>query len=195
GWHTEETIGWMAMSEGRHTLIDGTIVEAGHVSASDEVAASVSYSAAFNAGPLVFAQVSSDNGTGPVTNRISDVSTTGLDVAMQEEEAADGLRATEELGWIAVENTESVLFDAAGTMAIDHTWSKLQGAAPTPTDVLLADLQTVNGPDTADLRMLDAGQGRLIRLQEESSADAEETHATETMAYLLGQSGSYDLYA
>ncbi|MEL6235594.1 MAG: Ig-like domain-containing protein, partial [Pseudomonadota bacterium] len=47
GWHTEETIGWMAMSEGRHTLIDGTIVEAGHVSASDEVAASVSYSAAF----------------------------------------------------------------------------------------------------------------------------------------------------
>ncbi|MEM9048372.1 MAG: Ig-like domain-containing protein [Pseudomonadota bacterium] len=195
GWHAEETIGWMAMSEGRHTLIDGTVVEAGHVSASNETTASVSYSQAFGAGPLVFAQLSTDNGNGPATTRISDVSAAGFDVAMQEEEAADGLRTTETLSWIAVENRDNVVFDAAGTVGLDHTWSRLDGDAPTPTDVLIADMQTMNGPDTADLRMSEGSRGWRVRVQEEASADAEETHASETLGYLVGQAGSYDLFA
>ncbi|MEM9047476.1 MAG: SdrD B-like domain-containing protein [Pseudomonadota bacterium] len=195
GWHQEETISWMAMTEGRHKLLDGTVIEAGSVDAQNEAAAAVSFGSSFDAGPLVFAQVSSDRDSTPVTSRISDVDASGFDVALQEEEAGDGLHTSEQVSWIAVENADSVLFDYEGTMALDHTWSKIHSGPSAPSDVFFADMQTMNGMDTADLRYQDVGNGKIVMVQEEASLDNETSHTTETIAYLLGQTGSFDLYA
>ncbi|MEL6233041.1 MAG: SdrD B-like domain-containing protein [Pseudomonadota bacterium] len=193
GWHQAETLSWMAASEGTHSLMDGTVVQAGSTSAVNETAASVSFAESFEAGPLVFAQVTTERGSAPVTSRLDAVSPDGFDVQLQEEEGADGAHAREDIDWIAVENSSSIAFSQAGTISVDQDWSKLRSAEL--DDVFLADMQTMNGADTAALRYDDRPNGRVVRVQEEGSSDDETSHADETVGYLIGQSGSFDLYA
>ncbi|MEL6236611.1 MAG: Ig-like domain-containing protein, partial [Pseudomonadota bacterium] len=196
GYHKVEEISWMAASAGTHQLADGTLVQAGMTSAVDEVPANVSFAESFGGAtdPIVFAQVASDKGGQTVTTRIDAVDEDGFSVQMQEAEAADGQHMREDIGWIALEG-DSTAFDHLGTMSLDDNWTKLHSGPGKPTDVMLADMQTFNGTDTATLRYQDRANGVAMVVQEEVTLDAETNHAVETVGYLLGNSGSYDLYS
>ncbi|MEM8741101.1 MAG: hypothetical protein AAGE13_06335, partial [Pseudomonadota bacterium] len=195
GMHQVETVSWMAVSAGAHRLYDGTVIEAGVASAQNSSATSVSLSAGFDDAPVVFAQTQTNADSTPVTTRISDVDAGGFDVQLQEEQANDGLHASEGIGWIAIEEQVSVAFDHVGSVDADHGWSKLRSGDPAADDVFFADMQTLNGADTAALRHQERGNGILVHVQEEASADAETAHAVETVGYLVGSTGSFDLYA
>ncbi|MEL6236229.1 MAG: Ig-like domain-containing protein, partial [Pseudomonadota bacterium] len=194
GIHQLETLSWMAASAGSHKLADGTVVQAGTVTTENQRTVTASFDDSFAATPLVFAQVTSDNDPSAVTTRLQDVGTDSFRLRLQEEEAADAQHATEEISWIAVENRSSLAFSHAGTFDTDETWAKVKTGAPTPTEVFLADMQTMNGTDTAALRYQERPNGRVVAVQEERSRDTELNHALETVGYLVGESGGFDLY-
>jgi len=129
----------------------------------------------FENGPIVVTQVGGADDDA-VTTRVSDVTSEGFNVRLQEDEAADGEHDVETIYWMAVEEGEGELsaFEFAG---VDHTLTDLGTGMPTH---LLAAMQTFDGTDTAVLRYAETDGGSLaIRVQEEKSADAEIGHLPE----------------
>ena len=179
GKHLVETIGWMALSEGTHTLADGRTVVAGSGSVGTQFTEQGFGTELVDA--VVFAEVSSVADPAAVTTRIRDVDATGFAVQLQEEEGADGVHDTESVDWIAIESgvgagssvfrTEDALTQRPTELAIDGF---------NASSVLLADMQTRNGGNTAVLRYDDLAPGSVeVFVQEEQSLDPEMAHLTE----------------
>ena len=72
GSHGFETIGYLVMEAGDHTLDDGTRIQAGKVGVTHDFVA-VSFPSAFAAAPVVLAQTSSRNGGSAVTERLRSI--------------------------------------------------------------------------------------------------------------------------
>ena len=87
GSHIEESVHWLAVESGVHTLDNGHMIEAGSLMAST-VQTNHSFAAQFNSAPAVFGQVASSIDSGAVVARIDDVTAFGFDFLMQEEEAS-----------------------------------------------------------------------------------------------------------
>ncbi|MEM9357978.1 MAG: G8 domain-containing protein [Pseudomonadota bacterium] len=193
--HQSETISWMAVSAGSHRLADGSLIQAGYTSVSDEVPADITFGESFDDAPVVFGQVTTYNGGSTVTNRMSNVSETGLEIRMQEQEAADNLHNVETASWIAFD-ADTTVFDHAGTVDVDHEWAKVKtGEAPAADDVIIADMQSFNGSDPVALRYQDNAKGIKLHAQEETSEDDEVIHAVETAGFLMTEAGQYELIA
>ncbi|MEM1277779.1 MAG: Ig-like domain-containing protein, partial [Pseudomonadota bacterium] len=187
-----ESVGWMAASQGVHTLPDGTLIQAGSTTARNEEAEDISFDAAFETVPIVFSQVSSFAGTDAVTTRNWDVTETGFSVQMQEEEARDKFHVPERLDWIAVEKSEGIL--DTGQTASGFKWKRTDVIDFSDTDVFLADMQTQRDAETATVRYKElADGGILVRVHEDQSQDWEQGHRFERIGYLTGEEGSYEL--
>ncbi|MEM7489919.1 MAG: hypothetical protein AAF390_12440, partial [Pseudomonadota bacterium] len=190
GWHMEETNGWLALSEGEHTLSTGQTDVAGQSEIGTEVSSQTFGATLSDA--IVLSEVASTNDTGAVTTRTRDVTDTGFGMQLQEEEAADGVHAAETVAWIAIEaggaagieagRRADILTDARETIGFDAAFE----TAP----VLIADMQTTDGTDTAALRYdaLSAGSVDLF-VQEETSGDRETAHTTEVAGFLALDEG------
>ncbi|MEP2783907.1 MAG: G8 domain-containing protein [Pseudoruegeria sp.] len=180
GYHMEETISWIAVERGEHTLSDGSVIQAGSTGVNSETSG-ISFDSAFDEGPIVIGQVASENGGDAVTDRISDVDQDGFNVFLQEEEAADyaGKHMIEDFHWIAFEagthenfSASSVVANASGTVVnFDDSYN---GA-------VLADIQTFNGSDTASVRISDWAN---LLIQEEQSKDSEVNHYFEDVGLI-----------
>ena len=173
GNHTNEDIPYIVMEAGLHTLPGGQVVRAGSVSTSDMYVAgcttsrtgstSVSFVAGFLSTPVVLHSVISDNDTSdPVGSRAWDITSSGMKVALFEEEAnADaGGHGTETIGYIAIE--AGSLTDPTNNWALeagtvsnvsdaDKTLNFTSSFSATPT--FLAAANTVNGADSFSLRV------------------------------------------
>lgn len=59
--------------------------------------------------------------------------------------------------------------------------------------VVVADMQTYNGSNTAGLRVgpLDGGNKFRVRVQEEQSKDKETDHVDETVGYIVTKAGVF----
>lgn len=197
GWHMEEGIGWMAVSAGTHTLASGDVISAGSAQSDTALQNAVSVSLdGFEDTPTVFAQVASDNEAGAVTTRLSDVSADQFQFMLQEEEAkTDKERAAEEVDWIALSGDIGDILDVTNVSGgLDHRWKSVTFDEVAGETVVLADMQTFNGTDTAGLRYrdLEAGSVDLV-IQEERSRDTERWHIVEDVSILTGSAGSYIL--
>ncbi|MEM9097954.1 MAG: SdrD B-like domain-containing protein, partial [Pseudomonadota bacterium] len=187
GWHMAETVSWMAATEGSHRLPDGTVIQAGRTVAESDIPSAVTFETAFEAAPLVFTQLASDNGSDAAVTRNADVSGTGFSVQMQEEELRDQWHVPEQIDWIAVEQSDGIL--AGGTESVDHEFKTLDLSPP---EVFLADVQTMAGVDTINLRYEETADGGLrIKLDEETSLDLEKEHLEETVAFLAANAGTH----
>ena len=189
GWHTNETIGWVAVSEGTHTLAGGQTVVAGNAEVGTGFVAQSFGTELSDA--IVLGEIASTNDVGAVTTRTRNVDANGFEMRIEEEEAADGLHASETVAWIAVETGAGTGAEAirTGDVLTDEreTFDFSQGFdAP----VLIADMQTTDGGDTAALRYddLTAGSATLF-VEEERSRDAEIAHTTEVAGILLLEDG------
>ena len=100
GTHGSEQIGYMVVEAGTHELPGGERLVAGKARAGHNLV-QVPLSG-FSSTPNVIATVSSVGGGMTVTPRIHNVSTSGFQIQVQEEEAADGLHAIETLSYIAI---------------------------------------------------------------------------------------------
>ncbi len=189
GVHGAETVSWLAVSEGTHTLSNGKTLVAGTQSVGTGFA-SVSFGATLDTS-VVLAEVTSVNEADAVTSRIRNVDETGFQVQIEEEEAL-GSHGSETLSWIAVETGVGAGLDVVRTAdQLDHQIDSFQFSASfSDAPVLLADMQSVDGGDTATLRLagLDA-EGVSLFVEEEQSGDAEVRHTTETAGYVALEGG------
>ena len=142
----------------------------------------------------MFGQVSSYNGVHAVTERIDDVTSTGFNVHMQEEENLQDGHVPESFDWIAMQFGTTDLIDVALTSAgerrTDITFADRENVA------LLADMQTELGTNTAVMRYDNlTSNGAEIWVEEERSFDQEIFHLPEEVAVLTASTGVYDFIA
>lgn len=191
GKHFVETVGWMAASAGTHQ-IGGLTVSAGTAMVANQASDRASFDTAFAAAPIIFAQVASDNDSAAVVTRILNVASDGFDFHLQEEEAADGTHAAEDIDWIAIELGDGAAFDAARTGdSVTNKPSALDFAALTPgSGVFLAGMQTEDGTDPSSVRVNNmTSTGVDVFVLEEQSRDAEIRHTDEVIGYLTADQG------
>lgn len=183
-FHTAETVSYMVVERGHHTLADGTVVEAQKTSAGGEFA-KVSFSAKFENAPILLSQVSTQWKAKAYNTRVKYITDDSFSLKIQsaENSTAD---ETEEVSWVAITKstkkdtkwfattTKSSATDKGLVVKIDNTNSgKYQ---------IFAEMQTNVESDPAEVRFRNRQQGQVeLILQEETSKDAETKHASESL--------------
>jgi hypothetical protein len=193
GYHTYETVSYSAMERGSYTLDNGTVIEAGKfLSGAVSVFDEVSFTRSFNVVPVVTASVTSFNESDAVTGRLRNISSTGFEYMLQEQESNTLSHAIETISYIAWEPSigmvngmeyEVTRIDDSQT----HEWQTIVFQEPySVIPVFLADMQSTDGSDTASLRydIRDTLTADLM-IEEETSKDMEVNHITETVGYIL----------
>ncbi len=185
-----ETINWVAIKEGVHTLPDGRIIEAGTSSATHN-SGSVSLSGGFTDAPVVLTSVMSENDTTTIDSDPRNITASGFNLRLQEEEAEDGIHAAETVGWIAIEPGGDAASGTAGTGGGLDEGIDTYGLGDTFTNpIVLAETQTINGPDPATV-ILEGVTGSTVdlTLAEEQSRDTETGHINETVGIAAFEEG------
>jgi len=219
GGHTTETMPYIVIESGQHTLAGGVKLEAGTRSVSDEYVTrscgtssssskSVSFGTTFSATPVVMASVVTFSDPVAVNARAWNISTSGFRLSLQQEENQGGPGA-ETVAFIAIEpgvvndTTNGFLLKAGVSNNIGNDGSggsdsRAISYSATPAfsqvPVFLAGIQTMNNADTAVLRAKSVGTSSAqIIVEEEKSCDNGVGHANEDIGYIALQGGSRDL--
>jgi subtilisin family serine protease len=195
GAHTTESIDYLVAESGTYTSPNGYRIEVGATGA-DHTFTDVSFTQQFTQIPVVLTQAQTYNGGDPIVTRQRDVSMSGTQVRVQEEEAR-GKHLAETVGYIAAEpgasSLSGVSFEADRTSdSVTDTWSRLEFTSSYDTPQFLADMQTFDGSDSAGLRYRQLSNTDVeVKVEEERSADTETDHTTEVVGYfVLGSEGS-----
>jgi hypothetical protein len=192
GWHMEETIGYLVVEAGHHTLSDGTMVEAGYVESDQtETFEGVNFGQKFNVTPVVMASATTFNEPDTLTVRLNNVNTNGFDMMLQEEEASDQVHEVERIAFIAWEpcrgNVAGFAVEVGSTgNVVSHDYKVISfRKAFNKMPSFVADMQSCNGGDTADTRWLTKSlSGFQVKVAEEQSADSEVAHVPENVGYM-----------
>ena len=193
GTHTTENVSYIVMERGSYILEDGTKVEAGRFDTDATGSFGwVDFSQTFNQVPVVTSTVSSFNEEDAVCSRLKNIDTTGFNFCMQEQERNSQIHTTETISYIAwepssgtvgnltfeVDKTDDVITHNLQTIVYNETFIA--------TPVFLADMQTTDGGDTANLRRQNKDfYGIDIKITEEQSRDSEINHTTEVVGYMV----------
>jgi hypothetical protein len=190
GGHISETISYLVMDAGVFELEDGTRVEAGKHQVNHEFTA-VTLSQAFALSPVVLSQTQTSNDGAAVVTRQRNVSVSGFELRLQEQEANDPAHAYETVGYIAIEpgtglfgNTAYEAFTTSDN--VTHTWFTIDFVQSYTDPVFIAGVHSFDGGDPVALRSANLGPtGVQIFMEEEQSRDAETNHTTEVAAYIV----------
>lgn len=196
GVHAEtETINWLAIEEGVHTLPDGRIIEAGTTSISStgrNTGGSETFSAGFTSPPVVLTSVMSNNDSTTVDSDPSNITSTGFDITLQEEEAQNSVHSAETIGWIAIQpggDGSSGTANNSGN-SVTHNVSTLGLGAAFSNGVVLAETQTIDGPDTATVTIASQTNSTVgVFIDEEQSSGNETRHTTEVVGIVAFEDG------
>jgi len=192
GVHGAETIGYLVMERGRYTLADGTQVEAGRFMTNKTSSYVVmAFSQSFRNVPVMAAAVSTVNEADTVTGRLRKISTQGFEFRMQEQELNSQKHVSETICYVAWEpssgavngtlfevgRTQNTVTDAYQTIEFFQDYSE--------PPVVIADMQTTDGGDTANVRCRNWDLDRIdVQVDEEASRDSESAHTTEVVGYM-----------
>jgi len=191
--HAYETVGYMAIERGSYTLADGTVVEAGRFETdSAKKFETVTFEQPFQVVPVVITAVSSFNEADAVTTRLRNITTTGFDFRMQEQELNAPKHVLETVSYIAWEPSVGVIDDL--TFEVDRTLDVVtekfyaiqytQAFSDIPS--FLADMQTTNDQDAANLRWQNKDSyGIDIKVDEGQSRNREMKHRAEVIGYMV----------
>lgn len=196
--HATETLGYLVVERGSHQLPNGAWLEADEiVVGTGRSWQSSRFLAPFSTSPVLLSSVATNHDTSPVATRLRRITPTDFEVMMQGEEAKGIAHASEMVAYVAWEASCGRIGDlgfSVGKSAdrVTHAEASLdftdQCASPisfTAAPVLLTDMQTTDGQDTANLRWARTGvDSARIWVDEEQSRDAELAHTTEVVGYL-----------
>ena len=101
GQHWTEDVGYLVVTQGRHQLVDGTLVEAGQPPLKNGWH-SMKFRHSFENAPVVLSQVISVNASTPLVTRQRNVTAEGFEVRLQAEEAARAENLSEIVAYIAI---------------------------------------------------------------------------------------------
>ena len=190
GEHPDETVSYMVMERGRHQLPDGAWVEAGRFANGTVAFASKTFSMPFAKVPVVFSTVTSINERDAVVTRMRQISVRGFQVRMQEQESNSQKHLMESIDYIAWEPSLGVVnglryeVGRMGAGVSSKVTTLVYQAAFAQPPLFLADMQTTNGGDPANLRWLNRNDVAVeVWVSEEQSKDAETVHGAESGGY------------
>jgi hypothetical protein len=193
GVHDPETVGYLAMEQGSHVLADGTRLEAGRFSADNTSSyKTVTFGQAFQVKPVVLSAVASFNESDAVATRMRNISMTDFQFQMQEQEANLEAHLMEDVHYVAWEPSagmvDGIAFEVGRTgNAVTHDFYSIQFQELfLDIPIFLADMQTVDGGDTANLRWANKDLlGVDVKVAEEQSSNTETGHTSEEVGYIL----------
>ena len=196
---TAETVSYLVVEAGQWMLADGTLLEAGTFSTDATVGRmlsnpqwyTLSYQDSFATAPVVLSQVVTDNNASYVKTRQQNLNSSGIDIALEGEEAAGSSHGTETLGYLVIEAASGlwsgIPFEAATTgQLIDNigqtvTFSQNFGAAP----ALLVSTSSYTEMDNVALRYATlTDRGVKLFAEEDTTFDTETIHGAESVSYL-----------
>jgi len=198
GTHAEETIGFMVVEAGSYQLEDGQMIQAG-ISNMGTDYTGVTYDSKFNQLPVVIGQVVSNNNESTVVAQTKAVSTAQFKMKLTCEEGnvENGMNMNnEQVAWIAMEagkgTTAGNSFEAGNTGTnVDTDFYEVefdQNFMTTP--VVVYATQTNNENNAVTVRHTNITPlGFDVRLQEETSFDAEQGHSAEEVGFIAFEQG------
>jgi len=207
GAHTNETVSYLVLEAGRWQLENGALLEVGKVTTASEVGpgipntfSRVTFQSGFSSTPAVLTQVQTNDNPHWVMTRQRSASATGVDVALQEDDASTG-HGSETVGWLAVEPTSGAwsgrqLRAGNSANAVTHNPYSLTWSAGGSPSHFLASIATFDGGDSAHLRYRNlTGTSVEVHVEEDTTADREINHTTEVVSYLVLLGSAGDLSA
>lgn len=191
GTHAPETVNYIVMEKGVHTLADGRKVEAGTFTGSTTLK-QFSLQQSYNLIPVVLAQVVTDNEADAVTGRIRSVKRASFEFKLQEMERTATAHIPENIGYIALEpgkgEASGFLYEVGVTgRSITQNWSNIGFGTQFPDQpAFFAGMQTAWEGDTATVRSKDlSATAAKVKIEEEQSSDQEVRHYREVVGYLV----------
>lgn len=182
-----ETINFLAIETGTHTLPDGRVITAGTTTATSGES-TVDLGDDFDSPPVVLTSVMSNNDPISVDSDAYDITADGFTVSLQEEEAQADDHGSETVGYIAIEGGTGAIVQGGLDERVDTVG--LGGTFADP--ITVADTQTMNGTDPANV-MIDGGNGSSnvdLYVQEEQSANSEVGHVNEDVGVITFERGA-----
>ena len=157
--HAVEDLSYVVLHPGRHVLSDGSIWEVGTFGLGGTRSwANVAFARPFGTPPKLFLTVETDNGNQAVTARARNLTSTGFQAALFEEEALNDGHSSETIGYLTV-------YSPSAGGVIDSNGQEIP--------YLLQSL-------AADERWVPSLSQRL-KVEEERSLDSETEHVDETL--------------
>ncbi|WP_292486625.1 PKD domain-containing protein, partial [Methanohalobium sp.] len=200
--HTTETLSYLAVEKGHQVFKDGSEVEAGIIEDKNLRPGewhSVQFDKPLSSGEdevIVFSSVTTFEGGQTVCTRNKDVSDAGFEVKMQEKEANAQWHTEEDISYIAfhIDNAHQPYNQNPGTnLLYDDTINGDDDNKGLPGNrgiYFLADMQTTNGGNTANLRY--HYTTNEIHVDEETSDDNEVKHVSETIGFIVFEQPNFD---
>jgi hypothetical protein len=194
GSHGTETVHYLVVEKGVHMLPGGHLLEAGSVSlyTFETNWWTKGFAAPFASEPVLVSQIQTVADSAAVVTRQRDVSASGADFSMWEQEAnIHPYHTTETLGYVALAagsgSSGSLLYDAGTTSeSVTSGVYGIEFTAPfyaSPRAV--AGIHTFNESDAAGLRIVSSdADGIELFIEEEESSDGETLHAAEAVSYI-----------
>lgn len=190
GTHGDETVAYLVVEAGSHTMLDGRRLDAGSTELTNAFS-TISFNGAFDTAPVVFSQIGTINEAQAATTRQRNVGTASFEAQIEEEEGSGNVHAAETVYWVAFETgtgTDGIANEASTTgdevTHNFHTINFLQSYANPP--VFFAAAQTTDGGDTMVLRYQNLNGSSVEVMTEEEQANGDEvTHTTEVVGYVV----------
>lgn len=181
-----ETINWIAVESGVHTLNDGRIIEAGTTTATD-AASSVSLEGGHTDTPVILTNVLSQNDTDVVDSDPFNVTADGFEVQLQEGSLSDGINTGESVGWIAIStggDGSEGFASLHDTLTSNNTSFSLGG--PLTNGAVFGETQSLNDPDAGNVVIgtgssITGSTGTVTAKFDEETGDGEGAHPTESL--------------
>ncbi|MFC6955372.1 M99 family carboxypeptidase catalytic domain-containing protein [Halorubellus litoreus] len=187
--HYQESAGVLAFEDDANLVgDDGGRIQAGrqHVGSAWE---EVSFDDSFDSAPIVLASPMSDYSGIPVISRIRRITRDGFQILNQEEDASTAFEDQEMTGWVAIEPGTGSLGGRryeAGRVTMDDAMRSIDFSRSYDDPVFLASPTTYNGWNTVTVRHSNlSSTGVDAFLQEEQSADWEQSHTAEKVSYVV----------
>lgn len=187
-----ENCAFLAVEAGTHAVGEHRL-EAGRVSPVNQEWKSVDFLHAYSNAPVVVCSLGRRGDDQRCSVRVKDVTASGFKVRVQEGEGYDGIHNNETIHYIAAEEG---VFDFHGTRfhvfrdVIDSTFTEVGYGETLSYGGCLAQIETFNDSDPCNLRIDDPDRGAydddsvIIKIEEDTMADSEQTHAMETVGFI-----------
>lgn len=101
--HNQETIAYLVVEAGVHTLLDGSLLQAQKVTTNQDWV-DFDFATAYSANPVVLSMSQTQNGADPIVTRHNNLTSASMSLRVQEEEAEDGTHNNEVIGVISIGN-------------------------------------------------------------------------------------------
>lgn len=191
GGHSLEEISYLIVERGNHVLASGGVIEAGSVSSvMSSPSSAFTFAGSFGGTPILLATLASFNNSQAAVVRISGLSASGATLRLQEQESL-GFHPAETVNYVAwTPGSDDGTLDGTAweslSGSVNHNFSTFSFASSYPTACVLADMQSIAGGDTANLRHRNLGSSSVqIQVDEEQSANGETAHVHEPVGVLV----------